>query len=249
MFLFFTFNKYDECGGANDLIGKAELNTWEALVSLLEENRAYNEDSATKHWRSQDISDNIQVLNLETLEVQKAEILAEKQDDGSWVVRLFEPDDGDEGMLPGIPFEREPKRPVEPTHPPKPATLEEVNYYRIHGSVTVSQALKFFSQEWDRRTFSFTVKRHPNNPLLEKDELRLHAYTVDTYIRHHAQEMDAKHGKGEWKARAYAISCERIDYHPSMKEFEALPEFDSDFRTKLNPNYLEWPAISPKSRR
>jgi hypothetical protein len=232
-FLFFTFEGYEASGGANDLIGKSEGDTWADLVALLDQNEADNSD------RRIDLFNNVQVLDLETLEVRSAEIIADRNSTTRiWEVRRFEPHQHseDKPFLKGIPYiEPEPVKAV--TVPP--FTASNALYYRITACVTVRKITETAISE--KRRFAFTIRRRFWLAMSAGDatsEHRAAEMAVGTYLKMNGDRLNNALGVMVW-----TISLEQVDFvglkglECPLQHFNQLPEDGASSQNFFNPTY------------
>lgn len=245
MFLFFTCNEYDASGGVNDLIGKSEGKAWDHLTALLAANsRQVIEGKVKRGDVHERLLDEIHVLDVETMQYQRAEIIASLNERGNWEVEHFMPlSEADLGMLEGIPYDPD----VKPKHPdrvlpftPSPA---DFLYYRVTAVVFVRRLE--LREVTEQHHFTFIIKRDRRKPFeLGTDSAREVAteLTIGTFMFRHGKRIEYKHNGRAWVTQVPSCKIELAeDFQPSLAVFDSLPTDQAEARHVENQTYEDLP--------
>lgn len=241
MFLFFTCTDYDRSGGVNDLIGKSEGKTWDHLTALLAANsRLVIEGKVKRRDVHEQLLDEIHVLDVETMQYQRAEILATLNARGGWEVDHFMPlTEADLGMLEGIPYDAAVKPKL--TYPvistgPGPA---DFIYYRITAVILVRRLE--LREVFEQHQFRFIIKRDRRKPFeLGTDSAREVAteLAISTFMLRHGKRIEIQLNNRAWVTQVPSCTIELAeDFQPSRRVFESLPTDQAEARNVENQTY------------
>lgn len=245
MFLFFTCNECDRSGGVNDLIGKSEGKTWDHLVAVLAANSRLVIEGKVKYGAVHEkLLDEIQVLDVETLQFQRAEINASLNERGRWEVDHFMPlGEADLGMLEGIPYDLD----VKPKHPhrvlpfsPSPA---DFLYYRVTAVIFVRRLE--LREVTEQHHFRFIIKRDRRKPLettsASAREVAMEL-AIGTFMFRHGKRIEWKHNGRAWVTQVPSCKIELAeDFQPSREVFDSLPTDQAEARNEKNQTYEDLP--------
>lgn len=245
MFLFFTCNEYDRSGGVNDLIGKSEGKTWDHLTALLAANsRQVIEGKVKRGDVHEQLLDEVHVLDVETMQCQRAEIVASLNERGNWEVEHFMPlREADLGMLEGIPYDLD----VKPKHPhrmlPFSPTPADFLYYRVTAVVFVRRLE--LREVVEQHRFSFIIKRDRRKPFeLGIDSARevATALAISTFMRRHGKRIEFQFNNRAWVTQVPSCKIELAeDFQPSRVVFDSLPTDQAEARNVENQTYEDLP--------